>query len=452
MTKKLSWPVLLGFGQLAVPLAVAGLPMTLFVPAFYTGELGLDLSAVGWALMLARLTDVVTDPLMGWISDRTPPAYGRRKGWTLAGVPVMMAGSWVLFFPLTGGIEALGWVYMLLAVALFYLGWTIVTIPYVAWGAELSPDYAERNRVTGVREIFALLGLIAAAVIQFLASPGGQETTVAPAIAALGAIALVSLPVSGVIIAATAPEPRPHRLEQPDFLRGLKIAARNKPFLRLLGATMVGRLGSKINETVAFWFFGHALGLGSGGAALLVMIFLIAAVVGAPFWIWAGGRFSKHRALAAAMAYATAVFALVPFVPVGGFWPMAAILTITGLGASASTTLGQSIAADVIDYDALKAREPRAGLLFAFWGMGLKGADALAMGAALWMLDALGYLKEMPPAEAWGPLIVVYCLVPLVFFAASAAIFWNYPITPERHARIRRILARRAARAAAPQH
>lgn len=75
---------LVAYGQLVMPLAVIGLPVAVYIPPFYSSTLGLDLAAVGLILMLARITDVITDPLIGRLSDRThalgpsPPMGGGR--------------------------------------------------------------------------------------------------------------------------------------------------------------------------------------------------------------------------------------------------------------------------------------------------------------------------------------------------------------------------------------
>ncbi|MBV1934335.1 MAG: MFS transporter, partial [Parvibaculaceae bacterium] len=90
---------LLAHGQMVIPLAVIGLPVNIYIPPFYGDTLGLDLALVGFILFAARLTDVVTDPLVGRLSDLTKTRWGRRRPWVLAGVPMMMMASYLLFFP-----------------------------------------------------------------------------------------------------------------------------------------------------------------------------------------------------------------------------------------------------------------------------------------------------------------------------------------------------------------
>ena len=95
----LSRGVIYTHGSLGLPLAIIGYPLSIWIPAHYSGGLGLSLAAVGTILMLARFTDVLTDPIVGELSDRWRTRIGRRKPWIIAGVPIMMLGVWRLFVP-----------------------------------------------------------------------------------------------------------------------------------------------------------------------------------------------------------------------------------------------------------------------------------------------------------------------------------------------------------------
>ena len=83
--------VLAAYGSLALPMAAGFIALQVIVPTFYAQALGLSLSAVGGILLLARLWHMVTDPLVGFLSDRTPTPFGRRKVWILASAPLIAA-------------------------------------------------------------------------------------------------------------------------------------------------------------------------------------------------------------------------------------------------------------------------------------------------------------------------------------------------------------------------
>ena len=97
---RVGWRVLLGYGALALPLAALNLPLYVYLPTFYSAELGLDLAARGWVvLLLARLFDTVIDPLMGELSDRLATPLGHRRPWLILATPLLLYASWKLFMP-----------------------------------------------------------------------------------------------------------------------------------------------------------------------------------------------------------------------------------------------------------------------------------------------------------------------------------------------------------------
>ncbi|MFM8355240.1 MAG: MFS transporter, partial [Gammaproteobacteria bacterium] len=160
----LSRGVIYTHGALGLPLAIIGYPLSIWIPAHYSGGLGLSLAAVGTILMLARFTDVLTDPIVGELSDRWRTRIGRRKPWIIVGVPVMMLGVWRLFVP-DGDVDL---IYFLFWLTVFFLGSTFIGLPHRAWGAELSADYHERSRITAAREFYILVGLMIAAAVPMI--------------------------------------------------------------------------------------------------------------------------------------------------------------------------------------------------------------------------------------------------------------------------------------------
>ena len=88
MINKLTKPILISYGALAVPLAALGLPLTVYLPPFYEGPIGLSVGTVGIIFMVARFWDIFTDPLMGALVDRYPSKWGRRKHWIVIGIPI----------------------------------------------------------------------------------------------------------------------------------------------------------------------------------------------------------------------------------------------------------------------------------------------------------------------------------------------------------------------------
>ncbi len=440
---------LAAYGQIALPLSIADLPLVIYLTAFYGTDLGVSLQDMAWVLLVARLADFIIDPLIGIASDRsTRWSLGRRKAWVLLGIPLKMVGIYMIFFaaPGVGPLYLLGWLMLL------YLGWTMIQIPYGAWGAELSTDYVERTRITGWRTMFAFVGIMVATLAPLITGGGaGAPQGLTPVMQGLGLWALVLFPISGVLIWLFVPDRQPRGAHRgTGWLEGIRIAMRNGPFMRILAATTIGRIGSAINTTVVLWFFIHALALGEK-AGLPVIVYLLAAVLGVPLWVWAGAKFSKHNALIVAVLSSITAFACLLLVSKGDANMAMLVMAIAGLGGGAAATLGLSICADVIDLDELRARRSRAGLLVAFWNMGGKLADALGGFIALTILAAAGFdaTSFANPPEAVEALVFTYIWMPWPFFLIAVLLLWRFPIGADRQARIRRMIERRAARAAA---
>ena len=141
-----------------LPVSMALFPVLVFIPKFYTSDLGVPLAVAATIMLAVRITDVFTDPLFGWISDRVETPWGRRRFWIVLATPIMMLSIYELFLPPEGaGVVHMGvWMFML------SIATTIMIIPYYAWAAELSPDYNERSRITGWRSMMGVIGSLSA--------------------------------------------------------------------------------------------------------------------------------------------------------------------------------------------------------------------------------------------------------------------------------------------------
>ena len=144
-----------------MPVMMSIFPAIVFIPRFYASDVGVPLAMVGMFILIARIVDVFTDPLMGYISDRTRTRIGRRRPWVILATPIMMLSIYRLYMP-PEGVD--GW-YMFGWMVLLGIGTTMMLIPYYAWGAELSTDYNERSRVTGWRAGLGAFGQLTAQAV-----------------------------------------------------------------------------------------------------------------------------------------------------------------------------------------------------------------------------------------------------------------------------------------------
>ncbi|WVM92858.1 MFS transporter [Halopseudomonas pachastrellae] len=94
-------------GSIGMPLAIIGYPLVVYLPPFYAQEVGLNMALMALVLVVARLSDVITDPLIGTLSDRWRTRFGRRKPWLVMGVPLMLAGTVMIFMPPTALVSGI---------------------------------------------------------------------------------------------------------------------------------------------------------------------------------------------------------------------------------------------------------------------------------------------------------------------------------------------------------
>lgn len=439
---RLSARELFAFSLLAVPLSTGGLPLVLYLTPYYAGELGLGLATIGLVMTLTRITDVVTDPLIGALSDHTPARWGRRGPWIVLGLPVMALATLAVFDPGSSPSP----LYLFCAVALLYLGWTLIGIPLAAWVAEISPDYHERSRVNGARiwggligSLIAILAPLAVLVLQ----PGAAATgSLAPTLRLLAWITIILLAVAVPWLL--------YAVRQPIFVRrgtltlagGLRLIARNRSFRRLLASSVCAAIGWNSIHVLFVFFAMHYLEADQSQWPLIVLVYLVAQLIGTPVVVRLAPRFEKHRLLAVGSLIQIALFALVLLMPPGQWLLYAALNFFTGLFAPVVAVLAPSMAADVIDEDALAHGSQRGALFMALWGMADKLAVAAATLIALPLIQFLGFDPAAPGDPAGlRALHYAFCLVPELFFVASVAFIWNYPLTRARHTEIRAALA-----------
>ena len=469
------------YSAMYLPLSVALLPVGVYVQPHYA-ELGISLSVIAFIIVLARLSDGVTDPLIGILSDKLRTPFGRRKPWILVGTPVLMLSIYMLFLPPpTPSVWYFGfWVVMI------YFAFTLVTLPYFAWGAELTPDYNERTRVTGRREQFHYLGVViatalplGAGILIYLGSAGNTLSgLLADLPGELGAVmdmragnlsvilgwlstfVLVALPVTVLIALAFVREPDqvviPRR--KTSFRANLKVVRRNGPYVRLVVCYTVSTIGGAMTGALSFFFCKHVIDAGEW-YSLYLLVYYLAATLGLFFWMWLAGRIGKHRAFIVLVIWYSVWASFIPFIPAGWFGAFLFIMTMKGCTEGAMLAIPAAMAADAVDIDSARTGEQRAGMYFSLWGMLLKGGVALGGALALFLVDIFGFDATADPALAHTPdgnsslslimLALAYSIIPAGLKFVALPFIWRYPLTEERQMRIRARLERRGVRVSA---
>jgi Na+/melibiose symporter-like transporter len=429
------------YGLTDLPISMALFPVLVFLPKFYTTEMGVSLALAGTIMLAIRIADVFTDPFFGYITDRYPTPWGRRRFWIVISTPIMMVSIYQLFLPPEGaGAWHMGiWMFGL------SIATTMMLIPYYAWAAELSPDYNERSRITGVRSMMGVAGsltaqLAPAGALLFFGIGGSSVV-----LQIVGITMLVLMPICVFFTVTQVPEPTEYVSSRTPILEGLKLMGSNKPFLRLILAFMVSSTALSITTPLYLFFIAFVLHA-EAQAIYMLTFFYLANMSGVPFWVWLSTKIGKHRAYVGCFAMIGLAHPFYLLLGEGDFWYMLPITVATGFAAGGFAALPNSMKADVIDLDTLKTGENRAALFFSTYSFTAKLSGSLGGSIGLFGLALIGFNTQMPelntPDQLFG-LSFLFALLPSVFYLAACAIIWKYPITEERHAELRRELEER---------
>jgi Na+/melibiose symporter-like transporter len=438
LDQKLSWRTLLIYAAPALPLGMLGLPLLVILPNFWAGPMGMKLATVGIVLLLVRLMDAVFDPTVGRLSDTSTFRFGRRKPFIAAAIPMAVIGAIGLFFPPAGA----GVVWLFVFNALITWGWTMLSLPYWAWGAELSDDYKERQRITSFRESGTIIGILlsaAAPVILGITSSAGT--------AHLLVILTIALATPSVLAALIfVPDKLPKLLERPVKLKeALKVAAANAPFRRLITTWLLNGVANGLPATLFIMVCTEFLHDQKAQDPLL-LVYFASGVFSVPLWFWLGKRIGKHQTWIVSLLITAFAFSFVPIVPHIGLWFFGLISVFTGSGLGADFTIPPAIQADVVDLDEHRSGERRAGLFFAASTMAQKAGNALSVGIAFPLLQLAGFSTHAHngPLQITA-LLIMYCGVPSLLKLICALMLRGFPLGEAEQKQLRAEIAAKTA-------
>jgi len=414
----------------AFVLALPTIPVFVLLPTFYAETLGLGLAIVGAVFFGLRLLDVVSDPILGWISDYIPERYGKRK-FPMAVGGILGAPALIMLLSPPETVTA---VYLALWGGVLYLAWTAIQIPYTAWAVALESDYTARVQLNGAREGAGLFGIVAAGVfgIVFAGSPEQDRFQwLAWATVFLGIITFL---ITLWFTPAGRPVTTPKRFK-------LSFPSQNKLFLRVLGAWFINGLANGLPAVCLQLFVRHYIQADDQDMTIFLGIYFLFALLGLPLWLWMGKSVSKHRVWCFSMVAACLVFAAVPFLGPGDVIAFGVICALTGVCLGSDLALPTAVQADCADWDRLRFQEDRTGSLFAYWSMATKLALGVAIGIAFPVLGAFGLEDKTPTGQVSElsllVLVVIYALLPIVLKGIAIAMMWRFPLGKKQHDAVR---------------
>lgn len=408
----LRYPV--AYAILALPLAFLGLPLYVYLPTQYAAMPGIGLVLTGLILMAARLLDLLTDPLVGALVDR----YRHRisyRALILAASPVLAGGVWLLFVP----PEDAGPAYLLGAVSLTYLAWTLMSVPYYAWGAELGLKNDGQVRVAAWREGGVILGMLLALIAPLLAAGDSRMESSAWWL-------LLCLMLALVVIWWVPAVHRSQGIGGQNYHWTRIWSDTGRPARRLLGLHFINTLANGIPATLFLLYAQQVLGLDMRTAGTLLLIYFLCAVFMLPFWSWWASRQGRTRAWQHAVLVAALGFMPAALLGAGDAEWFLLVCVITGACAGADIAIPAAIQASLAQRESTRLQRPRTAVIFGLWGMVSKLALAIAAGVSL---PLLGWFSSpamgIQQAEVL-PLLYAGFAVPIKLMVA--ALLWRVDI------------------------
>lgn len=437
-----------------------------FYAIFLTDVVGLDPRLASVAAFVGVIWDAINDPLVGTLSDRVHTRWGRRRPFFLFAIPFGLCFLLLWWAPPWHSQLAL-----MATVTLAYMisdtVQTLVVVPWLSLTPELTPDYDERTSLTSFRMFFNLIAsLVTAAgapeILHAALAAGLTQQQGYLLVAALfGGLAALPFLLMFIFLrerSATAPV----AAEQTAIGPTLRKAWDNVPFrfataLNVLTWATLDLIALILPFFLTYWIaqgnllakanlFGIKLALQS---AVLGLLFLVA-ILCLPVWVWLAGRLGKRNAFILGMAAWGAVQLAIFSVQPGQMGLILGLTVLAGMCVSSGHVLPDAIFPDVVEWDELRTRRRHEGLYYGVKNFSRKLTSAFAIFLALQMLGWLGYqappagaLQFSQPAAAVLGIRLLTGPVGALLMLAAIAVAWFYPITRERHARIRALLAQR---------
>jgi Na+/melibiose symporter-like transporter len=431
----------LSFAMPAFALGAFTTALTVYLPRFYAGYIGLGAAVVGTSFAIVRLIDIPLDPAIGVIMDRTRTRRGRYRLWLTVGAPLFMLSTYMAFF----AAQSANALFLIAWVLAAYIGVSLVTLPHISWASQLAPTYRQRSLLFGV---ISAVGTSGSTAVLLLATALGRGTvSEAHILHAMGLLIIVATP-TGVLAAMIGtpehdvPEERGASVGFSQYVALFRLSE----VRRLIGADFCLALGPQWMSALYLYFFRESRHLALPAASALLAVYLASGLVGAPVLGWMAARIGKHRALVACCTGYSLGLMLLFVMPKGHLLIDAPFLVCMGFLAVGFTQIVRSMVADVGDKVRFETGKNQIGLLYSLITSTQKLGGALAIFFTFNMLPLVGYQTNSGAhntAAAIHGLELIVLVGPIVFVMLGGLCVVGYPLDSARHADIRIALERR---------
>lgn len=427
---KLALGTKLGFG-------IADLGGNLFFTAmgfwtlFYlTDVVGLPAALAGAVFWIGKLWDAVTDPLTGWLSDRTRTRLGRRRPWMLAGALPMFLAMWFFFSkPTIDGPWALA-AWATLSLMFLNTAYTLVNIPYSSLTPDLTDDYHERMSLNGFRFGFAVIGtMVGAAAVQPIVNLFPTQSS---GFSAAGAVLGAVMAATALVTVATVREGPHSRSSVPKegFLETFAVVFRDKAFLILLFTYALNLTALTFVQTTLAYYF-KWLYREESATTLAMVILLVVAMVFIPVSVLVSKRIGKKRTYQICFVILAGSTLLIwAFGHTLGMNFFLGVMVFAGIGIGFGYAAPWAMLPDVVELDALRTGKRKEGAFYGVWTFMSKvgtAASAVITGA---VLQIAGYSSalESQGESALSAIRLLIGPVPALVFLAALFLVDRYPV------------------------
>ncbi len=426
----------------AASVGYLGLLVGIYLFKFSTDVLLIAPGVMGTVFLLARVWDAVSDPLAGYLSDRTRTRLGRRRPWLLGAALPMVLVAAMPWTPPAGlqGAMLVAWVTV--GLLLFETAATAFHVPHAALGAELSMDHHERSRVFASRHLATGAGFIlVTAALGWMTH--ADDKRLAGLVLSMGGGLLSSLLI---LLAVRRLRERAEHVgrggERP--FRAVGDVWRNPHARLLLGVFLIESLGAATLGILGAYLTQYVFGDESLFPLLLVGYFGASLLV-VPAVLPISRRLGKKRTWAAGMLVTALGFLLLFFGSPERIWIVFLAAVGAGIGGGIGNMMGPSVQADVIDWDEYTTGERKEGTYFAVWNFTRKCAGGLMGWLTGMTLQWVGFSPNQEQTEA--TLFAIRGLAglfPAAAYGIGALLFFRFRLDEAEHRRIRAELETRA--------
>jgi glycoside/pentoside/hexuronide:cation symporter, GPH family len=449
MARKLSLGTKLGFGVCDLGGNLFFTAMGFWTLNYLTDTVMLPAAAAGLAVMIGRVWDAVTDPMMGFISDRTRSRWGRRRPYLLFGAIPLFLTMWLFFsIPAVRGNVAIITAWTTLALCLLNTAYTVVNIPYSALTPEMTSDYHERSSLNGFRFSFAVIGTIAGAgvvlpIVNAFSSKGAGFSVMGAAFGALMAL-------TAFITFLSVREPGHETAERPTegFFKTYKVVFSNKPYVIILLTYALNITAINLVQGILVYYFKY-LFRNEGAVTLAMILLLLVAMASIPVSVLFSKKIGKKRTYQISFAIiALSCMTIFFFGHLLGMAFFYGIMIFAGIGIGFGYVAPWAMIPDTVEYDAIKTGKRKEGAFYGMWTFTSKTGTALAILLTGGILSLAKYVPEaIQTPQAIMAIRLIVGPIPALVFLGALILVQFYPLDEKAYAALLEEKAKKEAEA-----